>query len=402
MAATSAEQAGEQAMTTRYEITMLTFDGAIPTGSQTPGKFAPWANRGEGRIVELSPGRRETILLEDDDDKFHNGYYTPEETHQILIEDRVFGADTDVTPAGTRLAGFIGSRLVDDDGNHFRVMFPRTFVSGGLGQELGSRQAVLVLPEPVRDGDGNPVLDAQGNQLFPVFDQARTFRFVETVSVGTGDPHAPKYAFIPCFAGGTLIETATGPRAIETLAPGAMIRTRDNGLRRIAWIGHTSLDRRQLDLRPNLRPILIRAGALAPGLPERDLTVSPQHRVLVSSKIVRRMFGQSEILVAAKHLLAHPGIEAICPDEGVTYWHMLFDRHELVLSNGTWTESLFTGPYAMRNISYAARREIFSLFPELARPEFCAHPARLLLNGQDGRKLAERHIRNRQPLVSSD
>ena len=52
------------------------------------------------------------------------------------------------------------------------------------------------------------------------------------------------------------------------------------------------------------RPIRIRAGTLGNGLPEADLIVSPQHRVLVRSGIARTLFGADEVLVAAKQLLA--------------------------------------------------------------------------------------------------
>ena len=57
--------------------------------------------------------------------------------------------------------------------------------------------------------------------------------------------------------------------------------------------------------------IRIGAGALGAGLPERDLMVSPQHRVMVRSDLARELSGQDEVLVAAKHLLAVEGIEIV-------------------------------------------------------------------------------------------
>lgn len=146
-------------------------------------------------------------------------------------------------------------------------------------------------------------------------------------------------------------------------------------------------------MRPNLRPILIRKGALGAGSPARDLVVSPQHRILVRSRIAHRLFQDTEILVAAKHLVGLPGIQVTAPPEGVTYFHLLFDRHEIVMSNGAWSESLYTGPEALKSVSDAARREIMALFPDLAQGTAPA-PARRLLTGREAQQLAERQLRN--------
>ncbi|MBK4217862.1 Hint domain-containing protein [Paracoccus caeni] len=208
---------------------------------------------------------------------------------------------------------------------------------------------------------------------------------------------------VPCFASGSLIETPKGIRRIEDLRAGDLVLTADNGAQEIRWIGQTHVDAARLDLQPNLRPILIRAGALGCGLPARDLTVSPQHRVLVRSRIGRRLFDENEVMLAAKHLVGLPGIEAINPAEGVTYLHLLFDRHELVRSNGCLTESLFTGPQAMLAVGPAARREIQSLFPELIRPDHRPTGVRRFLTGAEARTLSERHLRNlsRRQLVET-
>ena len=146
----------------------------------------------------------------------------------------------------------------------------------------------------------------------------------------------------------------------------------------------------------------LRAGALGAGSPNRDLVVSPQHRVLVRSRIAHRLFKDGEILVAARHLIGLPGIEVTVPADGITYFHLLFDRHEIVMSDGAWSESLFTGPQALNSVSDAARREIFALFPDLAAG-LAPQPARRLLKGREARQLADRQRRNlgRRNLVES-
>lgn len=201
---------------------------------------------------------------------------------------------------------------------------------------------------------------------------------------------------IPCFCRGTRILTVSGEVAVEDLRVGDLVRTRDHGLQPVRWIGAKALDGIDLALAPKLRPIRIAAGALGAGLPDRDLLVSPQHRILVRSAIAQRMFGSDEVLVAARQLLALDGVEELAV-EAVEYFHILFDRHEIVISNGAETESLFTGPEALKALGPAAVEEIFALFPELRAQT--AEPARPLIPGAKARQMVERHQRNHKDLV---
>lgn len=203
-----------------------------------------------------------------------------------------------------------------------------------------------------------------------------------------------------CFGRGTLITTEHGKMPVENLQQGDLVMTRDHGLQPIRWTGHRSFTAAELAGHPNFCPIRIRAGALAPGRPERDLIVSPQHRVLVKSRIAHRMFGTDEVLIAAKHLLAVRGIEEASDLDGVDYFHILFDDHEVVLSNGAETESLHPGPQALKSVGAAGVAEILALFPELADYGATRDIARVAPIGRKSRRLAERHTRNKMPLVN--
>ena len=222
--------------------------------------------------------------------------------------------------------------------------------------------------------------------------------YVETNAILTFDlSSANSVDLIPCFTAGTLIATERGEVMIETLKLGDRVLTVDHGLQAIRWIGPRSLTPSDLARAPHLTPIRIAAGAFAPDLPHQDLTVSPQHRCLVRSKIAARIAGEAEVLIAAKHLLGTPGVSVLPADMPVTYVHILFDRHELVWSNGAVTESLYLGEQAMQSVDTAARDEILALFPALAdhRPP----AARPFLRGRLARKLIERSTSNRKPLI---
>ncbi|MBD9526531.1 Hint domain-containing protein [Paracoccus sp. PAR01] len=198
----------------------------------------------------------------------------------------------------------------------------------------------------------------------------------------------------PCFTRGTLIRTPQGDVAIEQLAPGDLVLTRDRGAQPVRWIGSTRLGAAALAALPHLRPIRIAAGALAEGLPNSDLLVSPQHRVLVRSRIAQRMFCADEVLVAARQLLDVPGITVADDVPEVEYIHMLFEQHEVVISNGAQTESLYPGAQALKFVGRVAAEEIFTLFPELRAADHAPMPARTLPGGRQSRQLARRHVQN--------
>jgi hypothetical protein len=205
---------------------------------------------------------------------------------------------------------------------------------------------------------------------------------------------------VPCFASGTLIETLQGSVPIEDLKVADQVLTYDNGYKPIRWIGSRSLIRAQLQTNPKLKPILIRADALGMGYPKQDLIVSPQHRILVSSLIAKRMFDCKEILVPAKKLLPLHGVETIeyNPD-GVDYWHILFDDHQIVWSNGAPTESLYTGAEALKAISSEGRVEIQALFPEICDPNFVPISARYIPEkGRLMKQLIQRHQKNNKSI----
>ncbi len=107
----------------------------------------------------------------------------------------------------------------------------------------------------------------------------------------------------PCFVEGTLIETTLGPKPIETLKPWDCILTRDNGAQALRWIGAAKVDLDQAADPSALAPIRITKDAIAPGIPDRDLLLSPQHRILLQGGEVERLFGEDEVFCSAKQLV---------------------------------------------------------------------------------------------------
>lgn len=180
------------------------------------------------------------------------------------------------------------------------------------------------------------------------------------------------------FTPGTVISTPRGERPVEDLRVGDRVVTRENGTRAVRWVGSRVLSYAQLVVRPHLKPIFFRQSSLGPGLPERDLMVSPNQRVLVSNDRTALFFSEREVLVAAKHIVSTSHVRQV-DVLGVTYFQMLFDGHETVMANGVWTECFHPADTSLGALGNAQRSEIFELFPELQvglEPEARAHAAR--------------------------
>ena len=219
-----------------------------------------------------------------------------------------------------------------------------------------------------------------------------------------GDDLTYKNTAVVCFAKGTLLRTVTGDKPIEQVTSGDLVWTQDAGYQPVRWIGSRYLSAQDLEDHPKLTPIRIRAGALGCGLPKRDLVVSPQHRMLVQSQLSDSSVQETEILIGAKFLTQIEGIEVEPNGRDVTYFHMLFDCHQVVEAEGALSESLFTGQEALKSLSPAARMEIAVLFPELFQPDLYhrPEPVRPLATGAEGRDIAERHSNKNTPLVVRD
>lgn len=109
-----------------------------------------------------------------------------------------------------------------------------------------------------------------------------------------------------------------------------------------------------------LAPIVIKAGVFKNN---DDLWVSPEHRVLISDWRAEMLFGENQVLVAAKFLV--DGDRVFQRQGGrIEYFHIACDQHEIVYANGIPAESFLPTPYSLTRLSIEARKEFLSIFPE--------------------------------------
>jgi len=161
---------------------------------------------------------------------------------------------------------------------------------------------------------------------------------------------------VPCFVAGTLIATHRGEVPVEKLEPGDLVHTLDDGLQPLRWVG-----RRKVEATGHMAPIHFAPGSFGN---QRQVLLSPQHRVLVENGLAELLFGEGEVLVAAKELVNGQSVQV---QEGgmVEYVHILFDKHQIVFAEGMEAESFLPGAQTTRSFEQEIVAEICEIFPEL-------------------------------------
>ncbi len=231
--------------------------------------------------------------------------------------------------------------LADSDSNGFTN--DQLDVSGlvdGFGSPVNTFDVVVT-----DDGSGNAVMTFPGGESVTLIGVAPAFAAnrANMRSMGT-----------PCFVAGTRILTPDGEVAVEALRPGMLVCTLDHGVQPVLWAGGRRVDQSELAACPELRPVRIRDGTLGN---RGDLCLSPQHAVLWQDRLVR-----------AKHLAEYGGgrFRVQAGRRQVSYHHILFAAHQIVMANGAPCESFYPGVMALEALEQQHWGEIGQVLPALA------------------------------------
>jgi len=134
-----------------------------------------------------------------------------------------------------------------------------------------------------------------------------------------------------CFVRGTRLATPDGETAVESLAVGDLVATREDGetvFRPVTWVGHRAVDVRRMRGTVDAHPVRIRAGAFAANVPHRDLLVTPDHCVFVDGRLI-----PARMLVNGGSIVADTSISKY------EFFHVELERHAILVAEGLETES---------------------------------------------------------------
>jgi hypothetical protein len=205
---------------------------------------------------------------------------------------------------------------------------------------------------------------------------------------------------VPCFCSDTDIATPSGDRKIETLRAGDTVLTEDGRAVQIAWIGASHYSQHHARDTQALRPVTIRANAFGAGVPLRDLTVSPQHRIIVEGPECELLFDSPRVFVIARHL---PDAVAHSPDpEGdVSYYHILLENHEILLANGLPVESFQPARRMVEALSGDARAALDATLDALGAEAMLTRPDALPTLASYEARVLSGSIAAQSPLAAS-
>ncbi|MFD1343837.1 Hint domain-containing protein [Litorisediminicola beolgyonensis] len=195
----------------------------------------------------------------------------------------------------------------------------------------------------------------------------RAVDYSDNASFGTGSltftsasannsSYTAENTMVACLVRGTRIRTPEGERAVEDLREGDLVETRDHGPQPIRWISRTVYQRADLESNPRRCPVLLRKGSFGA---TRDLWVSPQHCMLIEDEDGEPLF------LRATHLTSTPLARVAAGCKKVSYFHLLFDCHEVIFAEGAQTESFYPGPQAVGALSAPDREGLFAKVPRL-------------------------------------
>ncbi len=141
----------------------------------------------------------------------------------------------------------------------------------------------------------------------------------------------------PCFARGTGILTPLGYVPVERLQPGDQVVTHQGALAPVRWVGWRTIDLAAHHRPEAVWPVRMCEGALGPGIPGRDIILSPDHALL--------LHGQ---LVPVKLLTNNATIKRETSSLAVTYFHIELARHDIIFAEHLAVETyLDTGNRSM-------------------------------------------------------
>jgi len=191
-----------------------------------------------------------------------------------------------------------------------------------------------------------------------------------TLSSGSTSGLITSVTEVACFVSGTRILTPDGEIAVEQIKAGNEVITARAGgedLGRVIWVGQRSIDVARHAMPEKVQPVRILAGAFGPGLPQRDLVLSPDHALFIDG-----------YLIEAKTLVNGVTVIVDRSPRYITYHHIELERHDVVLAEGLPAESyLESGNRAMFE-SDAVPMVLHPDFLSLRRENACAP---LLISG---------------------
>jgi hypothetical protein len=168
-------------------------------------------------------------------------------------------------------------------------------------------------------------------------------------------------------AGSTNVRTPCGARHVANLRPGDLVVTRDRGLQPVRLVWSRTVTEADLAADPSLAPVCLRPRAIGPMMPQRDLIVGGDHRLLIPGYRLADRPDTAAALIPAREIAGTSDAAFLDRARGeTTFYNIVFDAHEVFAANGLPVESFHITDESLGVVPATVRARIGDVFPELA------------------------------------
>lgn len=165
--------------------------------------------------------------------------------------------------------------------------------------------------------------------------------------------------------GSASLRTPCGGRRAENIRKGDLIVTRDNGLQAVRLVFTRTVTEAEIAADPSLAPVRLKPRSIGPMMPQRDLLVAPDHKVLVPGYRLADMPDTASYLIPARDVAGASDEAFLDRATGdVTYYNIVFDDHQVFCANGLPVESYVPTEKAVTGLDPAVKADLEATFSQ--------------------------------------
>jgi hypothetical protein len=171
-------------------------------------------------------------------------------------------------------------------------------------------------------------------------------------------------------ARGALVATATGPVAVEDLAPGMLVITSEYGPIPLQWIGSYEMSLREAQTADRGALFRVTSDAFGLAKPAHDLLLAPRSHILFRHAKCRSLFGVDLAFAPVRAFEDGMAVFSVQPASPIAVFNLGFDRQATIKVSGIELESFHPGPHTEALIDDEMKYALLRLFPQARGLDF--------------------------------
>ncbi|MFQ6547439.1 Hint domain-containing protein [Aestuariibius sp. 2305UL40-4] len=162
-----------------------------------------------------------------------------------------------------------------------------------------------------------------------------------------------------------LLRTPCGARRAEFIRSGDLVVTRDNGLQPVRAVWTRTITRADMQADPSRCPVHLAPRVVGPMMPQRPLTLAPDHKILVPAYLLSEIDAKGGLLKARTLTDLTEGARLDREAEEITFYNVVFDTPQIVMASGLPVETYHVCADRLADVPERARETLVQTFPIL-------------------------------------